>query len=499
MNNVFDENKILNDIANLKSDNWEKVRENKSLELFKKASEKVPAYSEFLKSNNINPEEIKSWEDFQKIPFIDKKNYLKKYDFEDLLWDGNLNKTMVFTSTSGSTGEPFYFVRQEELERQYSLITDLYLRQNPKYINKTTLVMVCFAMGIWIGGTMTYKAYEISGKKNNLPLSIITPGISKKDIFNALKNLAPKYENVIIVGYAPFVKDIVDEAPKHDIDLNKINIRYQFAAEAITENFRDYLISNSNVDNFYLDTLNIYGSADIGAMAFETATSILIKRLALNNKDLFYDIFSPINKTPTLAQFIPEFINFEEVNGQILLTGNSAMPLVRYSIGDNGGVLTFDQIQEKLKKYGLDIYEEAKKLGIERFITQFPFVYVYERANLSISYYGLNLYPEWLKDTFIDSEISNFLTGKFLMNINFDGLQNQELQIIIEKKQNIILNQNDEMLIQEKIISSLRTNSSEYRELIDKIGVKAHPKLIFVENGDQNYFVSGAKHKWVKN
>ena len=497
-NNPLKANEILKLIHTKKSDYWEQVRVKTTLNLFHRAAKDVPAYGNFLKKNKIDHQKITTLEAFQKVPTIDKKGYLKQYPFEQLCWGGSLKKPIVYTATSGSTGEPFYFVRQEQLDWQYSVITELFLNLNKENLKKPTLVIVCFGMGVWIAGVITYKAYEMTAIRNSYPISIITPGINKKDIFNALRNLAPKYEHVIITGYPPFVKDILDEAVSEGIDLKKINLRFHFAAEAITENFRDYLSKTSGMKIPYLDSFSIYGSADIGAMAFESVTSILIRRLAMKNKELFFDIFSPINKTPTLAQFIPNFINFEEVNGQILLSGDSAIPLIRYNIGDNGGVFSFAEIKNKLAKYGIDIYGEAKKLGLESSIIELPFVFVYERSDLSVSFYGLNIYPEWLRDALLDADMDKYLTGKFTLVSNFDKNQNQELKIFLEKKKNAYLSESVKKTINEKIISTLLANSSEYRELLNKIDSKAYPNLEFVNNGDQNYFPSGSKHKWVR-
>ena len=115
-------------------------------------------------------------------------------------------------------------------------------------------------------------------------------------------------------------------------------VKFVFSAEAFSEDFRDYLIKNSGNGNLYRNFLHVYGSADIGSMAAEMPTGVLIKRLCLENKELFKDIFGDLNKFPTLAQFDPTFVNFEEVNGEIVLSGNNNMPLIRYAIGDRRGV-----------------------------------------------------------------------------------------------------------------------------------------------------------------
>lgn len=490
--------KTLNSVKTKKSDYWEKVRADRTLDLFHKAAVGVPAYKRFLKQNKIDHKQIKSWSDFKNVPIVNKKNYLQKNTIKDLCWDDKQSKPSIYTSTSGSSGEPSYFIRQEDLDWQCSVTKELFLSLNPNDIKKPTLVIDCFGMGIWIGGLMTYRAYELAALRNNYPVSIITPGISKNDIFNALKNLAPKYENVIIAGYPPFVRDILEEASDHGVNIKKLNVKVQFAAEAITENFRDYVAKETGMKNIYLDSLNIYGSADIGAMAFEGATSILVKRLAMKNKDLFYDIFSPINKTPTLAQFIPNFINFENVDGEIILSGNSTMPLIRYSIGDNGGVLSFDEVNKIMKKHGINIYKEAKKLGIQNAINELPFVFVYERANLSVSFYGLNMYPEWFKDALLESHVSRYLTGKFSFDSVYDENHNQILEVNLEKREIAKLSKSTKNAISRKIIAALAKNSSEYRELLDKQGHKAHPMFNFIKYGDKNYFSSGVKQRWLK-
>ena len=383
MNNDFKQ--VKKSLEGNKSGDWTEEGKKRSLGLFKLAAEKVPAYKDFLKNNRINHKNINSWDDFQEVPTVSKSNYLKKYPMEDLCWGGTLDKkAVVFTSTSGSTGEPIYFPRDKELDWQYSIMLESFLRNNPA--NEPTLVIIGFGLGVWIGGVITYEAFDILNQRGNYPVSIITPGINKGEIFKALKNLSPRFKTTVLVGYPPFIKDIIDESSEQGINLEKINLRLIFAAESFNEDFRQYLASKSGIKNQFLDTMNIYGSADIGAMASETPISILIRKLALNNVMLFKNIFGDIKKTPTLTQYNPLFINFESVNGELVLTGNNTMPLIRYAIGDNGGVDTYSGVIDKIKTAGFDIEAETKKLGINLdTLPQMPFVFVYERNDFSVT------------------------------------------------------------------------------------------------------------------
>ncbi|MFM8007184.1 MAG: phenylacetate--CoA ligase family protein, partial [Dolichospermum sp.] len=49
------------------------------IKLFQKVAANVPAYQEFLTKAGIKPEHIQTLADFEKIPKINKENYIAKY------------------------------------------------------------------------------------------------------------------------------------------------------------------------------------------------------------------------------------------------------------------------------------------------------------------------------------------------------------------------------------------------------------------------------------
>ena len=233
-------------ISSKTSNFWVRERNNKALALFHETAVRVPAYKKFLARHKIDPNKIKTWADFQKVPTINKKNYLRYYPYSELFWDGNPAKKSNYTSTTGSTGEPFYFPREARLDWQGSFVHERFL--NSFSDDKTsTLVIVAFGMGVWIGGLITYSGYEIVRNRTDKKISIITPGLNKNEIFSALKKLSPFFDQTIICGYPPFVKDVVDEAIASGIDLKKFKVKFSFAAESFTEGFRDYLAEHAGL------------------------------------------------------------------------------------------------------------------------------------------------------------------------------------------------------------------------------------------------------------
>jgi phenylacetate-CoA ligase len=479
------------------SDFWKQERETQLLSLFHVCAEKVPAYKRFLKDSGINPTKIKTYADFRGVPPMSKDNYLRKHPLEDLCMQGTLTQSLVFTSTSGSTGAPFYFPRNGILDWQSSICHELFLNTSQLDKNKSTLVLVCFGMGVWIGGVITYEAFKTISERG-YPLTILTPGVNKKEIFEALKNIGPKFDQIILCGYPPFMKDIIDEAKDHGVTWSNFNIRTIFAAEGFSEKFRDYILKKTGMKDPLRDTMNIYGSADLGTMAQETPLSILIRRIALKNKKLYEKLFKQATRLPTLAQFNPYFINFECVDGHLYISGNNALPLIRYEIGDNGDVMNFADIANIFKEEGLDLREEARNAGISDTITELPFVCIYERTDFSTKLYGAIIYPEYIKSGLQNPAIEKYITGKFTMFTMHDDDQNEYLEVNVELKSGINESEWVKSEVEKSIFASLVDKSAEYKYLTGMLNGRVHPRIIFWPYEHTLHFQTGIKQKWVK-
>lgn len=487
--------KIIKSFLVKKEDFWLKKQEKLALTLFKAASSRIPAYKDFLKKNKVNPDKISTLADFELIPPIDKKNYLRQYPLKDLCWDGSLKKSHIFSATSGSTGLPTYFPRSSELNWQSSIFHELFFRNSSYGSDQPTLVIICFGMGIWIGGLITYTAFEKAGQRG-YPISIIAPGINKIEIFKVLRNLAPQYKQTVLAGYPPFIKDILDESETQGIDLKKINLRLLFAAEAFTEKFRDHTAKIAHIKNIYLDTANIYGTADLGTMAYETPVSILIRRLSLKNKKLFGALFGEIKKTPTLAQYNPLFVTFESPGDEILVTGASAIPLVRYSLGDRGGVMNFSDAKDKLKKFGVDLDKEARASGIGRYIYELPFVYVHERKDFAVKLHLRDIYPEIIKDVLVARPFNRHFSGKFAMTVSYSGTHDQYLKINLEVRHNKKISGSLNKMLHRKLLEALRLKTTGPGSPDEFIKRPNLIKTVYWPAEHPLYFKSGIKQKW---
>lgn len=491
--------KLLEDLHTKPEKYWLKRGQRKALKLFHLMAKRVPAYQDFLKNHNIIPQSISSIEDFKKIPLIDKDIYLRKYLLEKLCWDENLaEKRWTIAATSGSTGEPFYFPRQKEQDLQYAMTAELYLRTNFEIHKKTTLYINGFGMGIWIGGVFTYQAIKYLADRGNYSLSIITPGSSKEEIIKAVKNLGKKFDQIIIGGYPPLIKDMLDDGIKFGLIWKKYSLGFIFSAEGFSENFRDYIIEKAGLKNKYKDTLNHYGTVDLGTMAHETPICILIRRLIIKH-NLNKHFFKKDYKLPTLAQFIPELFYFEEINSQIVCSAFSGLPLVRYDLKDSGGIIRFEKMTQTFSKLGIDLIKEIKNENIDKTTWNLPFVYVFERSDFTVKLSGANIYAEEIKKALYSKELVDFLTGKFTMSIKFDDKQNQYLEINIELKLDIDETKELKKIVVDIVIQQLRKENSEYQYLYVHLPhERLTPQIIFWQYGHPEYFITGGKQKWIK-
>lgn len=476
---------------------WVKRGELRALKLFQEMAKRVPAYKDFLKKHKVDPTKIKSVADFVLVPPVDKDNYLRAYSLDKLCWDGNLDhQQTVYASTSGTTGEPFYFPRTEAQSAQYALTAELYLRNNFQIQKKSTLYIDGFAMGAWIGGLFTYEAIQILQKKG-YDISIITPGVNAKEILKAVRELGPKYDQIILGGYPPFVKDTIDLGVAEGLKWKKYNMGIIFSAEGFTEQFRDYIVKTAGLKNIYTSTLNHYGTVDEGTHSHETPLSILVRRMANKSKAYRTALFPETNRQPTLTQYLPEMFYFESNEGNLYCSAFSGLPLFRYDLKDRGGIIPFAEVFDKAKAVGLNLGKEVAVNKLKDTVYNLPFVYLYERSDMVVSWYGGNIYPEHVREAHLDKSISKYLTGKFTMQLIYGKNHNPVLEINSELKPNIknlkkILNG-----LGENVIKTFLKKNSEYKVLHSNFSDRMIPKINLWTHQSGPHFTSGGKQKWV--
>lgn len=461
-----------------------------ALEIFQLAVKTVPAYRDFLTRNNISPGSVKNIRDFKNLPIVTKENYLRQYPLKDLLLDGDTTDTRIISLSSGSSGQPFYWPRGNRSVEESVKITDELFSGAFGTREKETLCIMAFAMGTWIAGTYMLSAVNELANKGHKIVSV-TPGINKVEIIQILKNIGDQFEQTIIMGYPPFIKDVVDAGANVSLDFERLNLRFIYAGENISETWREYVAKRVKAKDINSFSLSIFGTADAGIMGIESPFTVYLRRLLDENGDLAAKFFSRKDILPTLVQYDPSIRYVEEVNHHLVFTVNNSLPLVRYDIQDEGEVISTEVLEEKLRMLNIEIPNEYIKFkGL-------PLIALYGRPDVAAMFYGLNVYPENIKYGLEVGSLQNYLTGKFVLKTEVSERNlEQSLHLYVELKENVLPEDSIKEIILSSVITSLDTNNSEYHKLHQELKRKAEPHVHLVEF-DSPEFKVGIKHRWV--
>jgi phenylacetate-CoA ligase len=179
---------------------------------------------------------------------------------------------------------------------------------------------------------------------------VIAPGIDVATILTNIADLGPYYEQVVLVGYPPFVKDVLDQAPAAVTDMD---LKILMAGENISEGFRDYILKRIGKEGRAEHTCLIYGTADAGIMGHETLTTIAARRLARSDHQLDVALFGDGGIQPTFVEYQADF-RFTETDqdGYLLFTIDNAFPLIRYRVNDRGRVVTASELARLISRCG---------------------------------------------------------------------------------------------------------------------------------------------------
>jgi phenylacetate-CoA ligase len=469
--------------------------ETEAVHLFHRVAAHVPAYQQFLQNHNINPANVQTFADFQQLPLTTKNSYLKQYSLPQLCRNGKLEACDMIAVSSGSTGQPSFFPRS--LTDEFAIATrfEQIFYDSFRVDERRTLAIVCFALGTWVGGMYTANCCRHVASKG-YPLTVITPGNQKTEIFRVFQALAPEFDQVVLLGYPPFLKDVIDSGIAEGIAWQDYSVKWVSAGEVFSEDWRSLVGSRLGSTQLCYDSASLYGTADAGVLGNETPLSICIRRWLAEHPDVARELFGE-SRLPTLVQYDPSSRFFEVQDGTLLFSGEGGLPLVRYHIADTGGLLDYDQMLQFLADRGFDPVQALQDGSTQplRGVRPLPFVYVFGRSAFTVSYFGANVYPENVSVGLEQSSICDWVTGKFVMQVQEGTDRNAVFLIVVELAPNVTDSQEKQDAIAIVILQQLKRLNSEFANYVPP--PYQLPQVVLKTTGDPEYFPPGVKHRWV--
>lgn len=374
--------------------------QEQAIDLFHRVYESSRAYKHFIDSHGVDVTKIKSANDFFRVPITDKENYIRKYPFHDRLFGGKLpSDYYMICSSSGTSGEPTFWPRDYAADIGLEKRKEALYEEHFQVGKKKTLCVITFGLGVWTAGMLTAKLSWAAARENKF--TVVTPGINIENTYGLLKGLSPFYDQTLLVGYPPFLTDFVEYALSHDMPLKRYNTKLLYTSEYVSEKWRNEMAERVSRDGSRYDVVSFYACSDTGIIGAETRGTIDLLGMCDSDEQLSQALFNT-KQTPTLVQYDPTKKYIESIDGEIIITANQPMPLVRYNIHDRGGVLHFDAIRNVLA---------ARHKRVPKMLTEGHYAYIFGR--IDAVKLTANIYIEDIKYCLERSHISDKLTGHF--------------------------------------------------------------------------------------
>lgn len=166
-------------------------------------------------------------------------------------------------------------------------------------------------------------------------------------------------------------------------------------------------------------------------------------------------------------------------------------PLVRYNIGDAGGIYSFDTFLSKLSGHGIDLPSDLDHYRL-------PFAFVFGRSFWTKSLYGANVYVENVMVGVENPAVAFLVTGKFVLYVtSMEAGNDVRLKIVIELAPSI---KDDlgviEKLVQDSVLDALVRLNGEYAAYVPF--AMQPPLIVLKPYGTPEFFPVGVKHKYIQ-
>ncbi len=444
--------------------------------LFNDVKQRVKAYRDFLEKNKAG--NIQQWED---IPITTKHDYLLKYPVEDTVREGEMDKCFLIGASSGfSKTGTVYWLKGAIDENRYIHTVEESLKNIYGIDKKKTLTIVALAFGTWIGGMQLACTMRSLGAKTDYPFTVATVGLDLEEGASIIKRFKHLFDQVLFITNASNVS-IVYSLFKEEKELLNGFVYFPVVGEYFSEHYRrDMAIKFGHPEDEPFVLWTGYGSADTGDVAIETkATIMLRKELAFKNKQLALKLFGTEEVPMIMA--IADNAYVEIVDGNIVVTKDQLIPLIRYNTKDLGTIINKKQLIGSIDE---KLYESLPD----------EMLCIANRTDNSIIFYGTNLFIP---------EIGNFLYS-IGDEISYSGLFEVEKKLVngIETFRFTVYTFEEKMdkneFCQKKLIEFLKSNSKEFKAKYDNLTKAAGMNLVNVELKKLDKSKTSKKHRFIK-
>jgi phenylacetate-CoA ligase len=339
----------------------------------------VPAYGDFLRRHGWRFR----WFDLSSYPPTGKASYVAAYPEEERCRGGRIEIAgSVVDESSGSSGRPYNWIRsRRELRTVHKNLAGYTTLVFP---SERRFVINAYSMGAWATGTNTGIAMaRVAMVKNTGP--------DLEKIVDTLRHFGPGFD-YLLTAYPPFLKHLLDKLDAEEFPWSRYRLSALVGGEGMTEALRDYL------ERRFVKVRSGYGASDLTiGMAGETDLTVWLRRRLRTDGRLRSALLGPDeSRLPMIFQYNPLETYLETTpDDEILCTVNTTAvlnPKVRYNIGDEGRLMSFDAVVKAVAAEPGAWAEAEAAWRVDRI--RLPLLFLFGRKDSTVSYMGANIYPQ---------------------------------------------------------------------------------------------------------
>lgn len=268
----------------------------------------VPFYRRRLEALGMEPEDLQTREDLQRLPFTTKQDLRDSYPYDLVALP--LREVVRFHLSSGTTGSPTVIAyTANDLAHWTELVARNLVAGE---ITREDVVQIFFGYGLFSGGFGLHQGAEAIGAS-------VLP-VSEAELPQQVK-IMQDFRSTALIGMPSYALAIADAMEAAGVEANSLSLRVGlFGAEPWSEERRQAIESR-----LYLRAYDIYGLSEMGGPGVSGECP---ERCGLH---LAEDHFLVEVIDPASGEVLPD-----GAEGELVFTTltKEALPLLRYRSGD---------------------------------------------------------------------------------------------------------------------------------------------------------------------
>lgn len=277
-------------------------------DVVKRAYENVPYYQKRFAEFNVEPEDIETLEDIEKLPFTTKTDLRDAYPFG--MFAVPQDEIVEVHTTSGTTGKPTVSgYTRKDLDIWGEVMARALTMTGAK---KSDRVQNSYGYGLFTGGMGAH----YGGQKIGATVIPISAGNTRRQL-----EIMQDFETTILTCTPSYALYLAEVAENEGIDTEKLKLRAGcFGAEMWTEEMRKEIEKR-----LHIRAQNVYGLTEI------MGPGVAMECEVQNGLHIFEDHFYPEVVNPDTLKPVPD-----GEKGELVLTTltREGMPVIRFRTRD---------------------------------------------------------------------------------------------------------------------------------------------------------------------